>query len=76
MPGFRKLSSKDVEKILRMNGFELVSQRGSHKQLKGVVNGRKRRVTVPADRKNFHPKTLKSIIRQSGLTEEDFLGDN
>lgn len=74
MAGLRKLSSKDVEKILRMNGFELVSQRGSHKQLKGVVDGRKRRVTVPADRKNFHPKTLKSIIRQSGLTEDDFFG--
>lgn len=76
MPGFRKLSSKDVEKILRMNGFEVVSQRGSHRQLKGVVNGTKRRVTVPADRKNFHPKTLKSIIRQSGLTEEDFFCDD
>ena len=75
MPGFRKLSSKDVEKILRKNGFELVSQKGSHKQFKGVVNGRKRRVTVLAGRKNFHPKTLKSMIRQSGLTEEEFFGD-
>ena len=76
MPRFRKLSSKDVEKILRKNGFELVSQKGSHKQFKGVVKGRKRRVTVPADRKNLNPKTLKSMLRQSGLTVEEFFGDD
>jgi len=76
MRRFRKLSSKDVEKILRKNGFELAYQKGSHKQFKGVVGGRKRRVTVLADRKNFHPKTLKSMIRQSGLAEEEFFGDD
>ena len=75
MRRFRKLSSKDVERILRKNGFELVSQKGSHKQFKGVVGGRKRRVTVLADRKNFHPKTLKSMIRQSGLSEGEFFCD-
>ena len=55
-------------------GFKFVSQKGSHRQFKGVVKGRKRRVTVLADRNSFHPKTLKSIIRQSGLREEEFLG--
>ncbi len=71
---YRKLSSKDVEKILTKYGFKLVSQKGSHRQFKGVVKGQKRRVTVLADRKRFHPKTLKSMIRQSGLTEEEFFG--
>lgn len=71
----RRLSSKDVEKVLRRNGFELVAQKGSHKQFKGFVKGRKRRVTVLADRKTFHPKTLKSMIRQSGLDEEEFFND-
>ncbi|NQE52420.1 hypothetical protein C5S29_02410 [ANME-1 cluster archaeon GoMg3.2] len=56
------------------HGFKFVSQKGSHRQFKGVVKGRKRRVTVLADRKSFHPKTLKSIICQSGLTEEAFWG--
>jgi len=74
MPKYRKLSSKDVEKILIKQGFKFVSQKGSHRQFKGVVKGRKRRVTVLADRKSFHPKTLKSMIRQSGLREEVFLG--
>ena len=75
MPKYRKLSSKDVEKILIKHGFKFVSQKGSHRQFKGVVKGRKRRVTVLADRKSFHPKTLKSMIRQSGLTEEEFFGN-
>jgi predicted RNA binding protein YcfA (HicA-like mRNA interferase family) len=72
MPGYPKLSSKDIEKILLKHGFKFVSQKGSHRQFKGVVKEKKRRVTVLADRKSFHPKTLKSMIRQSGLTEEEF----
>jgi len=72
MPKYPKLSSKDIEKILIKHGFKFVSQKGSHRQFKGVVKERKRRVTVLADRKSFHPKTLKSMIRQSGLTEEEF----
>ncbi|MFQ6055767.1 MAG: type II toxin-antitoxin system HicA family toxin [Methanosarcinales archaeon] len=75
MSAYPKLSSKDVEKILRKNGFEFVSQKGSHRHFKGIVKGRKRRVTVLANRKSFHPKTLKSMIRQSGLTEEEFFKD-
>ena len=75
MPKYRKLSSKDVEKILIKYGFKFVSQKGSHRQYKGVVKGRKRRVTVLADRKSFHPKTLKSMVRQSGLREEVFFGE-
>ena len=74
MPKYRKLSSKDVEKILIKHGFIFVSQKGSHRHYKGVIKGRKMRVTVLADRKRFHPKTLKSMIRQSGLNEEVFLG--
>ena len=72
MPGYPKLSSKDIEKILLKHGFKFVSQKGSHRQFKGIVKEKKRRVTVLADRKSFHPKTLKSMIRQSGLTEEEF----
>jgi hypothetical protein len=37
--------------------------------LKGEKEGLQ---SVLADRKSFHPKTLKSMIRQSGLTEEEF----
>jgi predicted RNA binding protein YcfA (HicA-like mRNA interferase family) len=75
MPRYPKLSSKDVERVLVKHGFTLVSQKGSHKQFKGIVDGQKRRVTVLANKKSFNPKTLKSMIRQSGLTEADFFED-
>jgi len=38
MPKYPKLSSKDIEKILIKHGFKFVSQKGSHRQFKGVVN--------------------------------------
>lgn len=66
------LSSKDVERVLRRNGFQLVSQKGSHQQFKGIVEGKKRRVTVLANKKDFDIKTFRSMVRQSGLREEEF----
>ncbi|MDI6760193.1 MAG: type II toxin-antitoxin system HicA family toxin [Candidatus Brocadiaceae bacterium] len=65
-------SSKDVERVLRRNGFQLVSQKGSHQQFKGIVEGKKRRVTVLANKKDFDIKTFRSMVRQSGLREEEF----
>ena len=67
------LSSKDVEKILKRHGFVLSRQKGSHQQFVGFVDGKKRRVTVIANQKSFAPGTLKSMIRQSGLSEEGFI---
>ena len=64
-----------MERVLVKHDFTFVSQKGSHKQFKGIVDGQKRRVTVLANRKSFNPKTLKSMIRQSGLTEADFFED-
>lgn len=66
------LSSKDVERVLRRNGFQLVSQKGSHQQFKGFVEGKKKRVTVLANKKDFDIKTFRSMVRQSGLREEEF----
>lgn len=66
------LSSKDVERVLRRNGFQLVSQKGSHQQFKGIAEGKKRRVTVLANKKDFDIKTFRSMVRQSGLREEEF----
>ncbi|MFH1896659.1 MAG: hypothetical protein ABH886_00195 [Candidatus Desantisbacteria bacterium] len=37
-----------------------------------IINGKKRRVTLLANQKDFCQDTMKSIIRQSGLTEEEF----
>lgn len=67
------LCSHDVIKILRLKGFTLSRTRGSHHQYVGYIKERKRRVTVIADQKRFAPKTIKSMIEQSALSEKEWL---
>jgi len=72
MPKLPILTAKEVLKILRENGFEIVGRKGSHIRLKRKVPPPARIVIVP----DFHeiPRgTLSSIIRQSGLPKEKFL---
>jgi len=63
------LSSEEVIKILLANGFEFVSQRGSHRKYR---NGSGETVIVPAGRKEMPRGTAQSIIRQSGLDRKLF----
>ncbi len=67
------LASRDVERILRHHGFVLNRSKGSHQQFVGFIRGMKQRVTVIKNQKRFEPKTLASMIRQSGLTEQEWL---
>jgi predicted RNA binding protein YcfA (HicA-like mRNA interferase family) len=56
-------------KLLRSKGWEEVAIRGSHHQFKhGALSGR---VTVPHPKKDLPWPTVRSILKQSGLTEED-----
>jgi len=41
-PRLRGISSKEVERILRRNGFELSRSRGDHLQFGGFIQGQKR----------------------------------
>ena len=61
----RKYSSWEVISILIKDGWFEINQEGSHKQFKHKT--KKGKVTVPHPVKDMHPKTLKSIERQSGL---------
>ena len=67
------LSSRDIERTLVRHGFVLSRRKGSHQQFVGFIHGKKRRVTVIANQKGFAPGTLKSMIRQSGLSSEEFI---
>jgi len=64
----RLLSSKEIIRILKQNGFTFVSQKGSHKKFKKD----KRVVIVPDPKKEIPRGTISSIIRQSGIDKEDF----
>jgi len=61
---------KDVIRLLEGEGWFLVATRGSHRQYKHPV--RPGRVTVagkPSD--DLAPGTLNSILKQSGLKEQN-----
>ncbi len=65
------LSGRDILKILTKNGFVTVGQKGSHIRLKKITASRVYITVVPMH--NEIPiGTLKSIIRQSGLSEDEF----
>lgn len=66
------LTPAEVIKILKKRGFELKSTEGSHAQYEGVVDGITRKVTVDEGEKEFDDFLIKSMIRQSGLTRNEF----
>ena len=62
------LKVREVLKTLRRDGWEVVRQRGSHRQLKHAV--KQGTVTVAGEPGvDIPPGTLKSIWKQSGLDE-------
>ena len=57
----KKLSGKDLVKILAFFGFELIKQKGSHMKLRRVVLGNNETLIVQND-KVIPIGTLKSIF--------------
>jgi predicted RNA binding protein YcfA (HicA-like mRNA interferase family) len=71
MSKLRVMSGKEVCRILEMNGFKMVRQRGSHMVMQRREG--ETTVTVPVpDHKEIRIGTLLSIIRQSRLARELF----
>ena len=69
------LSPSEVRTILRALGFELAHTTGSHEQWDHAdLGGRPRRVTVDVAIGQFSPALVQSMIRQSGVTREEFYG--
>ena len=65
----RCLSSTEVIHVLQEHGFSFVTQRGSHAKYKNAAG---RIAIVPHPKKELPIGTTRSIIRQSGLTPQDF----
>jgi predicted RNA binding protein YcfA (HicA-like mRNA interferase family) len=64
----RDVSGSDAVKAFKRLGFETVRQEGSHiRMAKG-----ERRVTI-ANHKSIVPKTLQSMLRQAGVSVEEFV---
>lgn len=65
----RRLSSKEVIRVPEDHGFSFATQRGSHAKYKNATG---RIVIVPHPKKELPIGTTRSIVRQSGLTPQDF----
>jgi predicted RNA binding protein YcfA (HicA-like mRNA interferase family) len=69
------VSGKEVVKALLKNGFELKRQTGSHVHLMKHANSKTLHVTIPIHgNKDLNPFVIRSIIRQSGYSVEEFVG--
>ena len=64
----RLYSSKQIIQVLKKNGFTQISQKGSHIKLRKEENI----VIVPHPKAEIPMGTFYSILRQCGLTREDF----
>jgi predicted RNA binding protein YcfA (HicA-like mRNA interferase family) len=72
VPKLPRIPSTLVIKALKRAGFYEYHQTGSHIQLRHA-NDSVLRITIPFHKHDLAPKTLKSIIKQSGLTVEEFI---
>ena len=66
-----RIPSLLVIRALKRARFYEYHRSGSHIQLRHLDNPNLR-VTILFHRKDLSPKTLKSIIKQAGITVEDF----
>lgn len=56
---------RELEKLIRKDGWVYKETCGSHKQFVHPVKPGK--VTIPQHGRDLHPKTVNSILRQAGL---------
>ncbi len=66
------VSGRAVVRALGKRGYVLDRQKGSHMILRQPISPY-RRITVP-DHQQIARGTLRAIIRQTGLTVEEFIG--
>ena len=67
------LTAKEVESVLKRNGYELARSVGSHFHWINLES--RKLITVPHHgNAKLQQGTLKSIVRQTGLAETEFHG--
>ena len=65
MIGGWEMNSRDLERILKADGWRAVSQTGSHRHFKHPFKSGK--VTVPQHKGDIPVSTVKSILKQAGI---------
>jgi predicted RNA binding protein YcfA (HicA-like mRNA interferase family) len=70
MPRLRRLSGRRVARLLERAGFQIARITGDHAQMRNDRSSR--RAVVPLTTKPLPVGTLASILRQAGLSPEEF----
>ncbi len=70
MPVLPTLSGRDAVRVFAKDDWQMVRQRGSHMIL--VKSGHMATLSVP-DHREIAKGTLRSLIRSSGLTVDEFV---
>ncbi len=63
-------SSNEIINVLKKFGFNFVSQKGSHGKFKNSSN---RTVIIPTGKKEIPFGTFRSILKQAGVTLQQFM---
>jgi predicted RNA binding protein YcfA (HicA-like mRNA interferase family) len=71
MSGLPVISGRDTVAALQRIGYVVMRQKGSHIRLRHPTDSRRVPVTVP-DHKELKSGTLRTIIRDAGLSVEEF----
>jgi len=65
-----RLNADELIRVVSKVGFFLARQSGSHKIFKNATG---KRITIPYHKgKILHPKIIQSVIRDTGLSLEEF----
>jgi predicted RNA binding protein YcfA (HicA-like mRNA interferase family) len=72
LPGLPRVSGREAAHAFASVGYEIVRQRGSHLRLRHPTNARLP-LTVP-DHGELKTGLLRALIRDAGMTVEEFVG--
>lgn len=71
MPKLPSIKPKELIKLFEKLGYTIDRQKGSHVILYNNLS--KRRLTIPMHTKDIPNGTLLAVIKQAGLTKEEFM---
>jgi len=70
LPKISPINPQKLIKILQTAGFKVIRQKGSHVIM---IDDRKTRIVIPVHPgKNVKPGLIRAIIKEAGLSREDF----
>jgi len=70
LPKISPLNPTKLTKILQKAGFKIIRQKGSHVIM---IDNRKTRIVIPVHPgKDVKPGLIRAIIKEAGLSRDDF----